>query len=91
MDSTVKQLLESLGKASSFFNDENPHYGYSDFIDWLENKVIQGGDDGSVLAQLKECTTLGPENCKDRATFLRDKISNLAEHMKSFESVEEEE
>jgi len=74
MDSTVKQLLESLGKASSFFNDENTHYGYTDFIDWLDRKVIQAGGSDDVVAQLKECTTLKPEDCKARAIFLRGKI-----------------
>ena len=94
MDSTVKQLLESLGKASSFFNDENPNYGYTDFKNWLKSEVIDAVDDSIVLLQLKECTTLDPADCKLRAEFLRDKISKLAEQMTSFESndlLEEEE
>jgi Lhr-like helicase len=94
MDSTVKQLLESLGKASSFFKDENPDYGYTDFKNWLETKIIEAEDESKVLQQLKECTTLSPADSKSRATFLRDKISKLAEHMISFDSnetLEEEE
>ena len=89
MDSTVKQLLESLGKASSFFKDENANYGYSDFKDWLENEIIRAADESVILTQLKECTTLNPTDCKLRATFLRDKISRLAEQMALFESNEE--
>ncbi|MDA8568128.1 DEAD/DEAH box helicase [Euryarchaeota archaeon] len=89
MDSTVKQLLESLGKASSFFKDENANYGYSEFKDWLENEIIRAADESVILTQLKECTTLNPTDCKLRATFLHDKISRLAEQMALFESNEE--
>ena len=83
--------MESLGKASSFFKGENPHYGYSEFNEWLNEEVIQASGDGVVLGQLMECTTLTPEDCKERAKFLQKKISKLAEHMKKFVSTEEEE
>ena len=90
MDSGVKQLLESLGKAVDFFKNKNIHYGYDAFVRWMRKELIDPKD-SLILQHLVECTGLEKGKCKERATMLIGQMEHYHALLKDADEVEEEE